>query len=106
MISLELINGNRELSLTVCFILYRCAFFTTEASNTNKADWLRDSLGRYNLFCNATTSQIQEQLCVKYQQFLWQQSGDEKLVKIAVKNVGSLLLEGHERRHLRVCPVL
>ena len=46
------------------------------------------SLGRYNLFCNATTSKIQEQLSVKYQQFLRQQSGDEKLVKIAVKNVG------------------
>lgn len=71
-------------------IVYRSAFFTTEASNTSKADWLREimnSLGRY-LFCNATTSQIQEHLSVKYRQFLLQQNGDEKLVKIAAKNVG------------------
>ena len=93
-----------------------CSFFIgvlslqlKRATPVIKEDWLceiTNSLGRYNLFCNATTSQIQEQLSVKYRQFLWQQSGDEKLVKIAVKNVGSLLLEGHERRHSRVCPVL
>ena len=46
-----------------------------------------NSLGRYNLFCNATTSQIQEHLSIKYHQFLLQQD-DDMLVEIAAKNVG------------------
>ena len=87
---------------------------TTEASNNSKADWLREimnSLGRYNLFSNATTSQIQEHLSVKYRQFLLQQTGDEKLVKIAAKNVGLQEIEEddyaveelHQRRDAKLC---
>ena len=52
---------------------YRFAFFTTEALQQGKNKWLMclmQSLGKYNLSCYATESQLQEYNSGKFREFM------------------------------------
>ena len=74
-------------------LLYRFAFFTTEALQHGKNKWLMclmQSLGKYNLSCYATESQLQEYNSGKFREFMERSnvSDDDFPIKIAVKVVG------------------
>lgn len=52
---------------------YRDGYFTTIAANKGRQEWLNcleKSIRKYNLYCQATESQIQEYLMGKYEAFL------------------------------------
>lgn len=72
---------------------YRCAFFTTEALQQGKNKWLMclmQSLGKYNLSCYATESQLHEYNSGKFREFMERSTSNEEEwpIKIAVKAVG------------------
>ncbi len=75
----------------IMLLLYRDAYFTTSAANKGRQEWLdciQKSIRKYNLYCQATESQIQEYLMGKYELFLNSADPDECPVKIAAQSVG------------------
>lgn len=78
--------------------LYRLAFFSTEALQHRKNKWLMclmQSLGKYNLSCYATESQLQEYNSGKFREFMECSniSDDNWPIKIAVKAVGLQIID-------------
>lgn len=67
------------------------AYFTTLSANKGRQEWLdciQKSIRKYNLYCQATESQIQEYLSGKYEHFLADLDSQEYPVKIAAHAVG------------------
>lgn len=70
---------------------YRDGYFTTIAANKGRQEWLdclEKSIRKYNLYCQATESQIQEYLMGKYEAFLTDANTQDYPVKIAAQAVG------------------
>ena len=71
---------------------YRFGFYTTEALNQGKSKWmmcLMQSLGKYNLSCYASETQLQEYTSGKFREFLARSTDEEDWpIKLVVKAVG------------------
>ena len=79
------------------YYTYRLGFYTTEALNQGKNRWmmcLMQSLGKYNINCYASESQLQEYISGKFREFLAETRDDEDFpIKLAVKAVGLQLID-------------
>lgn len=82
------------------YYTYRLGFYTTEALNQGKNRWmmcLMQSLGKYNINCYASESQLQEYISGKFREFLAETRDDEDFpIKLAVKAIGLQLIDPHD----------
>lgn len=82
------VEANQSFNL---YSLCSEAYFTTISANKGRQEWMdciEKSTGKYNLYCHASESQIQEYLMGKYESFLNDANPQEFPVKIAANTVG------------------
>ena len=96
--------------LQVLIIIYRQALFTAASVHKSRNDWVKslmDSLGKYNLSCYATQTQISEYLMFKYEEFLEKETDDEQfLTKLASKVTGlqEIAADGNDVKEIELDP--